>query len=222
VLTKFDGDSRGGAALAMRAVTGKPVRLVGTGEKVDALEWFHPERVAGRILGQGDVVSLVERVQESLDLDEAAALEKKLRRQKSMDLDDFLSALRQTRKMGSLRQMLGFIPGLRISDEQVAQGEGELRRFESIVHSMTRQERRDPRVLDASRRKRIAAGSGTSVQDINRFITQFREMQTMTSRLMGMGSGGGLAAGGGTGGLRAHGGATSATKAKKKDRKKRR
>lgn len=223
VLTKFDGDSRGGAALSMRSVTGKPVRLVGTGEKVEALEWFHPARVASRILGQGDVVSFVERVQENLDLDEAGALEKKLRKQKSMDLDDFLSALRQTRKMGSLRQMLGFIPGLRISDEQVAQGEMELRRFESIVHSMTQKERRDPRVLDASRRRRIASGSGTSVQDINRFITQFREMQSMTSRLVGMGAGGGgIGGGGGAAGLKAHGGASSATKAKKKERRKRR
>jgi signal recognition particle subunit SRP54 len=215
VLTKFDGDARGGAALSMRAVTGKPVRMVGMGEKVEAIEWFHPERVAGRILGQGDVVSFVERAAENLDLDEAAAFEKKLRKQKSMDLDDFLSALRQTRKMGSMRQMLGFIPGVKISDEQVAAGELELRRFESIVHSMTREERRDPRVLDARRRLRIARGSGTSVPDINRFITQFREMQNMTSKLMGMGALGGGAAGGGAGGGMGHaGGGGSATKAK--------
>jgi len=205
VLTKFDGDARGGAALSMRAVTGKPVRLVGTGEKVDALDYFHPPRVASRILGQGDVISLVERVQQSLDMDDAARLEKKLRKQKSMDLDDFLAALRQTRRMGNMKQLMGFIPGLRLNDEQIAAGEGELKRFESIVQSMTRQERRDPRVLNAARRLRISRGSGTTVQDVNRFMNQFKDMQRMTGQLMAMAPGGG---------------SLSATKAKPKDRKK--
>ncbi|MDQ3024766.1 MAG: signal recognition particle protein, partial [bacterium] len=187
VLTKFDGDARGGAALSMRAVTGKPIRLVGIGEKVDALEYFHPERVAGRILGRGDVVSLVERVQATIDSDEAEKLEKKLRKTKSFDLEDFLMAMRQTKKMGSMRQLMSFIPGMRLSDEQLEAGQVEMKRFEAIVHSMTGEERRDPaHVLNGSRRARIAAGSGTSVPDVNRFITQFREMQRMTTGLLRM------------------------------------
>jgi signal recognition particle subunit SRP54 len=188
VLTKFDGDARGGAALSMQAVTGKPIRLVGMGEKIDALEYFHPERVASRILGRGDVISLVEKVQASFDEEEASRLEKKLRKQKTLDLDDFLAAMRQTKKMGNMKQLIGFIPGMRISDEQLAAGERELAKFEAIVHSMTLEERRDPRVLNGSRRIRIGKGSGTSVQDINRFMNQFKEMQRLTSGLMKMGA----------------------------------
>jgi len=205
VLTKFDGDARGGAALSMRSVTGKPIRLVGMGEKVDALEYFHPERVAGRILGRGDVISLVERVQQTIDSDEAEKLEKKLRKTQRFDLEDFMTAMKQMKRMGSMRQLLGFIPGMRLTDEQLEAGQLEMRRFEAIISSMTREERRDPvAVLNGSRRTRIANGSGTSVTEVNRFITQFREMQRMTTGLLRMQN---------------PGGNVSATKAKPKARK---
>jgi len=183
-LTKLDGDARGGAALSMRAVTGKPIRLVGVGEKVDALEYFHPARMASRILGRGDVLTLVEKAQQAVDEEEALRFEKKLKRQKQFDLDDFLSALKQARRIGSMRQMLNLIPGVKLSDEQLEQGERELKRFEAIVNSMTRVERQDPRTLNASRRQRIAGGSGTSVQEINRFMQQFKQMQKLTRGLL--------------------------------------
>jgi signal recognition particle subunit SRP54 len=189
VLTKLDGDARGGAALSMRAVTGRPVRLVGISEKLEGLEYFHPARMAGRILGRGDMLSLIEKAVSSVDEDEALRLDKKLRREKKFDLEDFLTAMRQARKMGSMRQLLGFIPGLRITDEQLQQGQTEMRRFEAIVQSMTPAERRDPALLNASRRVRIANGSGTTVQDINRFVSQFREMQKMTGALLKRGQG---------------------------------
>ena len=184
VLTKLDGDARGGAALSMRAVTGKPVRLVGMGEKIDALEYFHPARMANRILGMGDVVSLVEKAVGAIDEEEALRLEKKMRKQKKMDLEDFMAALKQTKRMGSMKQIMNLLPGVKLTDEQLEAGQKEMARFEAIVSSMTRAERRDPRLLNATRRIRIARGSGTSVQDINRFIQQFRQMQDMTSMLM--------------------------------------
>lgn len=185
VLTKMDGDARGGAALSMRSVTGKPIRLTGTGEKVEALEYFHPARLAGRILGYGDLQTLLEKAATGFDEDEALRLEQKLRRHRKFDLDDFLAALRQTKKLGSMRQLLNLVPGFKISDEQLEQGQAELRRFEALVQSMTPAERRDPRLLNASRRRRIAAGSGSTVQDINRFMTQFKQMQQMTKQLLG-------------------------------------
>lgn len=186
VLTKLDGDARGGAALSMRAATGKPIRLVGMGEKVDALEYFYPDRVAGRILGRGDMLSLIEKASQAFDEDEAQKLEKKLRSQKSFDLDDFMTAMRQAKKMGSMRQLLSFIPGMKITEEQMEQGQQEMKKFEAIICSMTAQERRDPRLLNANRRIRIANGSGTSVQEINRFMQQFKEMQKLTGGLLGM------------------------------------
>jgi signal recognition particle subunit SRP54 len=185
ILTKTDGDARGGAALSMRAVTGKPIRMLGTGEKVDALEYFYPPRMASRILGRGDITSLLERAVSAVDEQEAMKLEAKLRKTKKFDLEDFLLALKQTQRMGSMRQLLNFIPGLRMTDEQVEAGQKQLKRFEAIVHSMTRQERYEPRLLNASRRRRIAAGSGSSVQEINAFITQFRQMQQMTASMLG-------------------------------------
>lgn len=185
VLTKLDGDARGGAALSMRSVTGKPIRLTGTGEKVEALEYFHPERLAGRILGYGDLQTLLEKAASGFDEAEAMRLEKKLRRHRKFDLDDFLAALRQTKKLGSMRQLLNLVPGIRISDEQLEQGQAELKRFEALVQSMTPAERRDPRLLNAGRRRRIAAGSGTTVQDVNRFMSQFKQMQQMTKQLLG-------------------------------------
>jgi signal recognition particle subunit SRP54 len=185
VLTKTDGDARGGAALSMRAVTGKPIRLLGTGEKVDALEYFYPPRMASRILGRGDIASLLERAVSAVDEEDALKLEAKLRKSKRFDLDDFLLALKQTQKMGSMRQLLSFIPGLRMTDEQVEAGQKQLARFQAIVFSMTRAERREPRLLNAKRRIRVANGSGTSVQEINAFIVQFRQMQQMTAGLLG-------------------------------------
>jgi len=185
VLTKLDGDARGGAALSMRAVTGKPIRLVGVGEKVDALEYFRPPRMASRILGYGDMATLMEKAASSMDEAEALRLEKKLRKQKKFDLEDFLAALRQTKKLGSLRQIVNLIPGMKLSDEQLEEGQSELKRFEAIVFSMTPPERHDPRLLNANRRRRIAQGSGTTVQDINRFMAQFKQMQKMTAKMMG-------------------------------------
>jgi len=184
VLTKLDGDARGGAALSMRAVTGKPIRLVGIGEKTDAVEYFHPPRMAGRILGYGDLQTLLEKATVSFDDAEAERLEKKLRKQKKFDLDDFLAALRQTKKMGSMKQLLNMIPGIKISEDQLEQGQAELKKFEALVQSMTRDERRDPRLLNAGRRRRIANGSGTTVQDVNRFMNQFKQMQKMTQQLL--------------------------------------
>ena len=184
ILTKLDGDARGGAALSMRQVTGKPIRLVGVGEKLEALEYFHPARMAGRIIGQGDVLSLIEKAAVSVDEEEARRLEAKLRREKRFDLDDFLAAMRQAKRMGSMRQLLSFIPGLKLTDEQIEEGQAELKKFEAIVCSMTRAERRDPTLLNANRRVRIANGSGTTVPDINRFVSQFREMQKMTAAML--------------------------------------
>ncbi len=179
VLTKMDGDARGGAALSMRSITGKPIRLVGVGEKVDALEYFHPERVASRILGRGDMASLMEKAAGAFDDKDSARFEKKMRKGQKFDLEDFLIAMRQTQKIGSMKQLLSFIPGLKMTEEQMEAGKVELTKFESIIHSMTAIERQDPRVLNASRRKRIATGCGRTVQDINRFMKQFKQMQQM-------------------------------------------
>ncbi len=185
VVTKLDGDARGGAALSMRAVTGKPIRLAGMGEKVEALEYFHPGRMAGRILGRGDIQSLLEKASTGIDPAEAEKLEKRLRRSKGeLDLEDFMAMMRQTKKIGSLKQMLSFIPGMKVSEEELEQGQIELRRFEAIINSMTREERRDPKLLNASRRQRIARGCGGTVQDINRFMGQFKQMQQMTKALL--------------------------------------
>ncbi|MCB1186592.1 signal recognition particle protein [bacterium] len=188
VLTKMDGDARGGAAMSMRAVTGKPIRLTGTGEKLDALEYFFPDRMASRILGRGDIATLIEKASKEFDDEDAEKLEKKLRRQKTFDLEDFIVALRQTRRMGSMKSLLNMIPGVRVTDDQAEAGEKQLRKFEAIVNSMTRQERLNPKLLNASRRRRIAMGSGTSVQDINSFINNFKQMQRMTSTMLKSGA----------------------------------
>ncbi|HEY8395131.1 MAG TPA: signal recognition particle protein [Thermaerobacter sp.] len=184
VLTKLDGDARGGAALSVRAVTGKPIKFVGLGERVDQLEPFHPERMASRILGMGDVLSLIEKAQAAFDAEEARRLERKLREQR-FDLEDFLEQLRQVRKMGPLDQLLGMIPGLggRVKDRAV--DERELRRIEAIIQSMTPEERRHPEIINASRRRRIARGSGTRVQDVNRLLKQFAETQRLMKQLTG-------------------------------------
>jgi signal recognition particle subunit SRP54 len=192
IMTKMDGDTRGGAALSVKEVTGKPIKMIASGEKMDALEKFHPERVAGRILGMGDVVSLVERAHEVVDEDEARAMEEKLRKA-NFTLEDFLKQMRQVKKIGSLEQIIGMIPGLggKIDKEALAQGEGQLKMIETIIQSMTIEERQKPEVINASRRRRIAKGSGRSVQDVAQMLKQFREMQKMIKKLSGAGLFGG-------------------------------
>lgn len=188
VLTKIDGDARGGAALSISAVTGLPVKFIGTGEKSDALEIFHPDRLAGRILGMGDVLTLVERAQEAFDQQQAARLEEKFRRA-TFTLDDMLDQLQQVQRMGPLGQILGMIPGLggMAREAEAAVDRGELRRVEAIIRSMTPRERRDPTILNASRRRRIATGSGTTLTDVNRLVKQFAEMQKLMKQLAGTG-----------------------------------
>jgi signal recognition particle subunit SRP54 len=189
VLTKLDGDARGGAALSIRAVTGKPLKFTGMGEKLDALEPFHPDRMASRILGMGDVMSLIEKAQESVNREEALELAKKLKKN-SFDLDDFRNQLKQVKKLGGLEQIMGMIPGMgkmKLPDAQV--NEKELTKVDAIISSMTPKERRDYTLINGSRRSRIAKGSGTQVQDVNRLLKQFAEMRkmmkSMTSGKMG-------------------------------------
>jgi len=182
VLTKMDGDARGGAALSIRAVTGKSIQFVSSGEKTDALEVFHPERVASRILGLGDVVSLVEKAQQAADAGAAAALAGKLKK-RSFDLEDFLEQLQHIRKMGPLDQLLGMVPGLGRKMAGLSVDERSLVRVEAMVRSMTVEERRNPALLNGSRRRRIALGSGTTVQDVNQLLKQFQTMQTMMKRM---------------------------------------
>ncbi len=189
VLTRMDGDARGGAALSMRAVTGQPIKLVGTGEKIDALEAFHPDRVASRILDMGDVVSLVEKVAETVDKEEAEKLAAKMQKGQ-FDLEDLASQLQQMRKMGGMSGLLGMLPGVGKVKQQMAESkldDGMIGRQLAIVSSMTPKERRNPQVLHASRKRRIATGSGTSVQEINKLLKQFKQMQTMMKRVKKMG-----------------------------------
>jgi len=188
VLTKIDGDARGGAALSISAVTGIPVKFLGTGEKTDALDVFHPDRLAGRILGMGDILTLVERAQEVVDEKSAAKMEEKLRKA-SFTLEDFLDQLQQVQKMGPLGQIMSMIPGMgsMAGEAQAAVDRGDLKRVEAIIRGMTPGERRDPTVLNASRRRRIAAGSGTTLPDVNRLVKQFSEMQKLMKQLAGGG-----------------------------------
>jgi len=189
VLTKLDGDARGGAAISIRAVTGKPVKFIGVGEKADALEAFHPSRMASRILGMGDVLSLIEKAQSAVDEKAALDFEKKLL-QNRFDLEDFLTQLVQVRKMGPLDQILGALPmfgGAKMPKPDV--DEKELNRFQAIIQSMTRQERRDPALLNGSRRRRIARGSGTSVQEVNQLLKQFEQMRRMFGQISQIQSG---------------------------------
>ena len=199
VLTKMDGDARGGAALSIRSVTGLPIAFVGTGERVDALEPFHPDRLAQRILGMGDILSLVERVQENVDQEEAGRVAQRLMESR-FTLEDFRSQLAQVKKMGPIGQLIGMIPGAGnlAGEAQQAVDDGQLRRIEAIIDSMTPAERRRPEIIKASRRRRIAAGSGTTTADVNRVLKQFGEMQ----RLMRQFGGGWLSRqGAGLGGL---------------------
>jgi signal recognition particle subunit SRP54 len=204
ILTKMDGDARGGAALSIRAVTGVPVKFVGAGEKADALEPFYPDRIAQRILGMGDVLSLIEKTQENLDQAKAAELEKKMRTA-TFGLDDFLDQIQQIKKMGPLTQIMEMIPGLGRMARNLGPGqldESQLKRVEAIIYSMTPGERRNPKILDGSRKRRIARGSGTTPHDINQLINQFTQMQALMKqftkgrmpkhlrRLMAQGGGG--------------------------------
>jgi signal recognition particle subunit SRP54 len=189
VMTRLDGDSRGGAALSMRAVTGAPIKLVGLGEKLDALDNFDPERVAGRILGMGDIVGLVERAAEAIDQAEAEKLAKRMAKGK-FDLEDYAAQLKQIAKMGSLSGIMGMLPGIGKIKQQLADANLEttvFKRQAAIIGSMTIAERRNPDLLKASRKKRIAAGSGTSVQDVNKLLKQFDDMSTMMKRMNKMG-----------------------------------
>jgi len=189
VLTRMDGDARGGAALSMRAVTGAPIKLTGTGEKIEALEDFHPERVAGRILGMGDVVGLVEKAAETLDEEEAEKLAAKMMRGK-FDLEDYAAQLRQINRMGSISSIMKMLPGIGKMASQIDDAQIDtkiLKRQAAIIGSMTLKERRNPDLIKASRKKRIAAGSGTSVQDVNKLLKQFDDMSTMMKRMNKLG-----------------------------------
>ena len=190
ILTKLDGDARGGAALSIRAVTQKPLKFVGVGEKLEALEPFHPDRMASRILGMGDVLSLVERAEAAFDQKKAEELERKLK-QEALTLEDFKEQLQQLRRMGPLDQLLGMIPGLS-RFQGVGSEEAELRRMEAIINSMTPKERRNPSIIDGSRRRRIALGSGTSVAEVNRLLKQFGELKLLMKQLVQAGKGGRL------------------------------
>ncbi len=188
VLTKMDGDARGGAALSVRQVTGRPIKFLSTGERLEQIEVFHPDRLASRILGMGDVVTLVERAQNAVDAERAAELEKKLRKSQ-FTLEDFLGQLREVKKMGPLDELLGMIPGMGAAMKKTGADvdNAQIGRVEAIISSMTPQERRKPAIIDGSRRKRIARGSGTTVQDVNRLLRDFEQMSKMMRALSGPG-----------------------------------
>ena len=186
VLTKLDGDARGGAALSIRSVTGKPIKFIGVGEKLGDLEPFHPDRIASRILGMGDVVTLVEKVQEKVDIEQAEILARKLQKSE-FTLEDFLAQMRQIKSMGSIGDLLKMIPGVGSKLKNVTLDESALKRTEAIICSMTIDERRTPKILDGSRRRRIAQGSGTSVQEVNQLLNQFQQMQKMMKKFGGKG-----------------------------------
>lgn len=184
IMTKVDGDARGGASISMREVTGVPIKFLGTGEKLSELELFHPDRLANRILGMGDVLTLIEKAQTEMDQEEAQIAGQKLL-QGQFTLEDFLKQMQQVRKMGPIGQLLDMMPGMSklTKDVDLSDAESDLKRIEAIIQSMTRQERRNPRILKASRKKRVASGSGTSVQEVNALLKQFREMQRMMKQL---------------------------------------
>lgn len=188
ILTKLDGDTRGGAALSVRAVTGAPIKFTGTGEKLTDLEPFYPDRMASRILGMGDVLTLIEKAEEQLDAKKAEEMAKKLG-ENSFDMNDLLEQMKQVRKMGSLSQIVSMLPGAKkkLSDEEAEQSEKQLVRTEAIINSMTKKERAKPSIISAQRKKRIAAGSGTKVEDVNRLLKQFEQMQKMMKQLSGNG-----------------------------------
>jgi len=187
ILTKTDGDARGGAALSMRLITGKPIKFVGVGEKIDALEPFHPDRIASRILGMGDIVSLVETAQEKVDKKQADKLAKKLKKGKRFDFEDFLNQLKQMQKMGGIKSLLSKLPGMgQVPKAAQAMMDDKLFvKMEAIIYSMTKKERRFPALLNGSRKRRISQGSGTNIQDVNKLLKQFTQMQKMLKRFKG-------------------------------------
>ncbi len=184
ILTKLDGDARGGAALSLKAVTGKPIKFAGVGEKLEDFEAFHPERMASRILGMGDVVTLVEKAAEAVDLDEAKRLEEKMRKGQ-FTLEDFLEQLRQMKKLGSLESIVSMLPGgaEALKNADLAKQEKEFRQMEAMICSMTPEERRNPQILNAKRRQRIAKGSGTTVAQLNTMLNRFGQMQQMMKKM---------------------------------------
>jgi signal recognition particle subunit SRP54 len=198
ILTKIEGDARGGAALSIKEVTGSPIKFLGTGEKLDAFEVFYPERLAGRILGMGDILTLIEKAQEAFDLKKAKELERKIKKLE-FDLEDLREQFRQMKKLGSVKDLLEFLPGIGRKLNEIEFDEKELVKMEAIINSMTKEERRNPRIINASRKRRIAKGSGTTVQDVNKLLRSYEEMlkllkqmrapgrfQSMIKRLMGM------------------------------------
>lgn len=184
ILTKLDGDTRGGAALSIRNVVDKPIKFIGTGEKMEALDVFHPERMADRILGMGDVVSLVERAQEQFDLEEAKRLQKKIAKNK-FDFNDFLGQIQQIKKMGNIKELAGMIPGVGKAIKDIDIDDNAFKGIEAIIYSMTPKERTNPEILNVSRKQRIAKGSGTNIQEVNRLIKQFEQMRKMMKLLSG-------------------------------------
>ncbi len=196
IMTKLDGDARGGAALSVKAVTNVPIKFIGMGEKLEPLQPFHPDRMASRILGMGDVLSLVEKAQQTFDMEEAKKMEKKLRRDE-FTLDDFLAQMQQVKKLGSLENILGMIPGMgglkkQLEGQDIDLDGKEMRQIEAIIRSMTPQERADITIINGSRRKRIAMGSGTRVQDVNKLLKQFGEMRKMMKKMKKMQKGKGF------------------------------
>ena len=187
VLTKLDGDTRGGAALSIRTVVTKPIKFVGTGEKMEAIDVFHPERMADRILGMGDIVSLVERAQQQYDEEEAKRLEKKIRKNK-FDFDDFMGQIQQIKKMGNIKDLASMIPGMGKALKDVDIDDNAFKSIEAIIQSMTPKERANPDIINQSRRRRIAAGSGTKLDDVNRLMKQFDQTRKMMRMVSGMGS----------------------------------
>ena len=182
VLTKLDGDTRGGAAISVKKITGRPIKFAATGEKLSDIEVFHPERMASRILGMGDVLSIIEKAEEAFDIEEAEKLEKQLKKKKDLDLDDYLTQLRQIKKMGSFSSILKMIPGMnQLKDVKV--DDNEFTRIEAMISSMTKEERQNPKILNGNRRVRIAKGSGTSVQEINKFMKSFEMTQKMMRQM---------------------------------------
>ena len=186
VLTKLDGDTRGGAALSIRTVVTKPIKFIGTGEKMEAIDAFHPSRMADRILGMGDVVSLVERAQEQFDEEEAKKLQKKIMKNK-FDFNDFYNQIQQIKKMGNLKDLAGMIPGVGKAIKDVDIDDNAFKSIEAIIQSMTPKERTNPEILNTSRRQRIAKGSGTNIQEVNRLIKQFDQTRKMMKMVTGAG-----------------------------------
>jgi len=182
VLTKLDGDARGGAALSIRQIVDKPIKYISTGEKMEALDSFYPDRMASRILGMGDVISLVERAQQAFDEDEAKRINAKMRQNK-FDFDDFLGQLQQIKKMGNVKDLIGMIPGMGSAMKDVNIDNESFKPIEAIIQSMTKKERENPDIIDGSRKKRIATGSGTSILQVNNLLKQFDEMRKMMKKM---------------------------------------